>query len=331
MKYFIKRFWIILALAILINIPILVMGVTRTNQSVTLKGDTTVVEQFVEIDHPYEANGSFSTIYVISVDHSTILQNIFAGASQTSEVEELPDHYLHFTTSELNKMARIQHESSIQYSLLLAYQEASKIDESIHLESEFDAFVVSYYAEDSLFRIGDRIIGVNEIYAKDDFEAFRTAFNTRKEGDIFQVLRSNQEITIPYSESNMKISGYSFYTLNQATATPAYKIKSTNVGGSSGGLLQTLALYNSLIEEDITKGLKIAGTGTISPDGTVGPIGGIQQKIYTAFDDKMDVFLCPEDNYEDALIAYNKLKNKERMKLFKISSFSQALEVLKNV
>ena len=85
-----------------------------------------------------------------------------------------------------------------------------------------------------------------------------------------------------------------------------------------------------MIEEDITRGRKIAGTGTIETDGTVGPIGGIQQKIYTAFDDDIEIFLCPEENYEDALIAYNSLRNKERMKLYKVSTFAEALEVLRS-
>ena len=84
------------------------------------------------------------------------------------------------------------------------------------------------------------------------------------------------------------------------------------------------------LEEDITKGHKIAGTGTISPNGEVGIIGGIQQKIYTAYDDDMEIFLCPEGNYEEALIAYNKLPHKERMSLYSVGTFEEALEILRN-
>ena len=83
-----------------------------------------------------------------------------------------------------------------------------------------------------------------------------------------------------------------------------------------------------MIEEDITRGLKIAGTGTISIDGTVGAIGGIREKIPTAMDDNIDVFFCVEANYEDALEAYNSLPCKEKMKLIKISTFYDALEYL---
>lgn len=330
MKYFIKKFWIVILIAACINIPLLVLGTTRTNKTVTLKGDTTIVDDFVEIANPYKAEGSLSTIYVISFDHSTILQNLFVSASSTSELSELPSHYLHFTDAELTQMARIQHRSSIMYSLMLSYKAASLVDENIHLDYEYDAYVIAYYDKTSEFRIGDRIIGVNGVYAKDGFEAFALEFNNAKEGTVYQVKRGNEDLEISYTKDNMRVAGYSYYTLDSKTATPQYKIKNTNVGGPSGGLLQTLALYNSLIEEDITKGHKIAGTGTIEPDGTVGIIGGIQQKIYTAYDDNMEIFLCPEGNYEEALIAYNKLPHKERMKLYSIKTFEQALEVLKN-
>ncbi len=331
MKYFFKRFWILLLLAILINIPLLVLGTVRTNKTVTLKGDTTIVKDFVEIANPYEAKGTLSTIYVISLDHSTILQNWMVGLSSTSELEDLPEHYLHFTDSELVQMGRIQHESSIMYALMLAYQAASATDPSIHLEHSFDAYVVAYYDSVSEFRIGDRIIGVDQVYADADFDQFAELFNkavSAEEPHTFQVMRQKKELEITNTKENLRIAGYSYYNLNQKTASPQYKIKQTNVGGPSGGLLQTLALYNSLVPTDITQGRHIAGTGTIEPDGTVGPIGGIQQKIYTAFEDDMDIFLCPKENYEEALLAYNTLKNKERMKLYSIESFTEALEVL---
>ena len=40
----------------------------------------------------------------------------------------------------------------------------------------------------------------------------------------------------------------------------------------------TLEIYNQLVDEDLTRGHEIAGTGTINEKGEIGPIGGIQQK-----------------------------------------------------
>ena len=59
---------------------------------------------------------------------------------------------------------------------------------------------------------------------------------------------------------------------------PKVKINSHEIGGPSAGLMFTLEIYNQLVEEDLTKGREIAGTGTINEKGEVGPIGGINQK-----------------------------------------------------
>lgn len=342
MKFLFKKYWIVLLLAICINVPLFVLGTTRTNKTVTLKGDTTIVENFVQIENPHPQQGSLSTIYVISFDYCTLLQSYMVGASSTSEVSDVPESYLHFSTAELNQMGRIQHESSINYALIQSYKEAFKLDSSIHLDAQYDYCQIDYYSEGSVFRIGDKIIAANGIDAKENTAEFKAFLNDRlavtkdgktydgiyltQKGDQYTVIRGNQTTTITCTGNDL-IEAYDFYNINQSTASPKYTINETNVGGPSGGLLQTLALYNCLIEKDITRGRRIAGTGTINVDGVVGPIGGIQQKIYTAFDDDMDIFLCPAENYDEALIAYNKLPNKD-MKLYRVETFAEALEVL---
>ena len=92
--------------------------------------------------------------------------------------------------------------------------------------------------------------------------------------------------------------------------------------------MQTLSIYNKLIDIDLTKGYKVSGTGTIDLEGNVGAIGGIKQKIYTAFQNNVEIFFCPEANYEEALEAYNKLKNKEKMTLISLKSFNEAINYL---
>ena len=332
MKEFLKKYWLVLLIASIINIPILVLCCVRTDKTVTLKGDTSIIEKFVEIDNDYIEEGSFSSIYVISFDHSTIFQNMILKDSKVNDVDDMYEGYLHFNSKELSEMSKIQHDSSINYALICAYKEAMKVNPNIIFEYEFECYKVAYYGIDSEFRIGDKIVGVNNVYAKDDFETFKDLFNTAAktlDGSYeYIVIRDKEEYRFKNTQLNMKISGYSTYDINDGTS-PSFTIKKTNVGGSSGGLLQTLAIYNSLVEEDITKGLKIAGTGTIDGNGKVGAIGGIKQKIHTANDDNMDIFLCPEENYQDALEAYNTIK-KPKMKLYMVKTFNDALEVLKN-
>lgn len=80
-------------------------------------------------------------------------------------------------------------------------------------------------------------------------------------------------------------------------------IDSQNIGGPSAGMMFTLQIMDQLTEDEITKGYRIAGTGTISRDGTVGAIGGIRQKVFGAIDAGARAVLVPAPNYEDALDA----------------------------
>ena len=72
------------------------------------------------------------------------------------------------------------------------------------------------------------------------------------------------------------------------------------IAGPSAGLMMSLALYDSLTPDDLTHGRAIAGTGTISCDGEIGAIGGIEQKVAAAESRGVDVFISPEDNSADA-------------------------------
>lgn len=78
---------------------------------------------------------------------------------------------------------------------------------------------------------------------------------------------------------------------------------SDSIGGPSAGLIFSLAVYDTITPGSLTGGHEIAGTGEIAPDGTVGPIGGIQQKLAGARDDGADLFIVPEANCADALVA----------------------------
>ncbi len=75
------------------------------------------------------------------------------------------------------------------------------------------------------------------------------------------------------------------------------------IGGPSAGLIFSLAVYDTLTKGSLTGGHAIAGTGEIRPNGSVGPIGGIQQKLAGAREDGAELFLVPIENCADALAA----------------------------
>jgi PDZ domain-containing protein len=78
-------------------------------------------------------------------------------------------------------------------------------------------------------------------------------------------------------------------------------IDAGNVGGPSAGMMFALAIYDTITEGSLTGGESFAGTGTISGNGTVGPIGGIQQKMYASARAGSEVFLAPAGNCKDVV------------------------------
>jgi PDZ domain-containing protein len=73
-----------------------------------------------------------------------------------------------------------------------------------------------------------------------------------------------------------------------------------DVGGPSAGLMFATGIVDKLTPEDLTDGGHVAGTGTIDPDGSVGPVGGIRQKLAGAKDAGAGLFLMPERHCAEA-------------------------------
>jgi Lon-like protease len=71
-------------------------------------------------------------------------------------------------------------------------------------------------------------------------------------------------------------------------------------GGPSHGAMLALTLIDQLAPYGVTNGNRVAGTGTIGQDGSIGPVGGVEQKAYTVNRAGVDVFFVPFENEADA-------------------------------
>jgi PDZ domain-containing protein len=99
-----------------------------------------------------------------------------------------------------------------------------------------------------------------------------------------------------------------------------------NIGGPSAGLMFSLAVVDKLTTGEINGGKFVAGTGSISPDGVVGPIGGITHKMATAADAGATVFLVPKENCDLARTVAQ-----DTMTLIKAENLTQTIEALKTL
>ena len=100
-------------------------------------------------------------------------------------------------------------------------------------------------------------------------------------------------------------------------------INSEGIGGPSAGLAFTLGILDELTSGNLTGGRKIAATGTIDFDGTVGDVGGVAQKTVSVSEAGATLFLVPPGEYATAVAHAG-----SGLKVVKVSTLNQALAVI---
>jgi len=132
----------------------------------------------------------------------------------------------------------------------------------------------------------------------------------------------DQTFTIPVTQAEDGTYQIGVYLDSEFVFPIDVEIHLQDVGGPSAGLIFTLALIDRMTEDSVTDGRHIAGTGTIDPDGTVGPIGGVQQKVMAAASAGATIFLAPEMNCSEITHV------PDGMTVYSVDTLDTALEIL---
>lgn len=288
------------------------------------------LESRIEVEDGYETEGSLNMSYVSLVKGtlpmillSYVIPNWDLIKSSEITIEDE-------SVDELLEMEKLYMQSSIDNATILAYQTAGaeinitrEVNNIIYISDEAETNLEVY--DEILQADGQDITTVDEL---------KEIVNSKKEGDtiIFTVNRNGKERECQakiYDTSDGLKVGISFLTTYEYETDPKISVETkASESGSSGGLMLTLAIYNALTPDDITKGHTIVGTGTISLDGTVGAIDGIKYKILGADKNDAEIFLCPMENYEEALRVKEEFDLD--IKIHGVATFQEALEYLTN-
>ena len=204
-----------------------------------------------------------------------------------------------------------------------------------NIESEGDGVLVVGLLDNSpvkdILLKNDLITSINNEIVKSTTE-FISLLKTYEIGDTVQIglIRDDKEINIKTTliehieYENEPMVGFLASTPNQQFVFPfEVDINTGNVGGPSAGMMMALNVYNKLVEEDITNGKKIAGTGTIEIDGSVGPVGGVKQKVIAAKRANATLILVPTANFQEANVYSD-----ENTSIVAVDSFEEALNVI---
>ena len=172
---------------------------------------------------------------------------------------------------------------------------------------------------------GDIVEAVNGIRA-DNIDALRSLIQESKGSEItVTVRRGEKSLDVKLTPFKDDDGAYRMGVLTSYVYhfPIEVKIKVDDVGGPSGGLMFALAITELLGKDSLNHGLDVSGTGTISPEGQVGPIGGIQQKMYAAVREGSKYFLAPAENCDDVVGHIPAGLN-----VFKVSTLDDAKQIL---
>lgn len=299
--------------------------------SIYTPGGAVDLNKRISVNNGYEAEGSFNMAYVSMVRGSIpflLLSYIIPDWDIVSSDEITIEGE---NMEEMLEREKLYMQESMDAAIINAYRAAGADLNITGTISE-----VSFIAEeaDTNLKIGDEIIRANqvEIHSLDDLKKVIEGLD-EKEKVRLDVIRDDEEkecFAYTYkTDDGMKI-GVSLLTTYEYTTAPQVSITSkASEAGSSGGLMMSLTIYNSLVPEDITGGKKIVGTGTIDIDGNVGEIGGVKYKLIGAVKNDADVFICPEENYEEAIeVALDKDYD---IPIISVSTFLEAIEALEEL
>ena len=139
--------------------------------------------------------------------------------------------------------------------------------------------------------------------------------------------RASDEIVADAASANGPRPAIGIVTQEEPVELPfTVTVTLADVGGPSAGLIFALGILEKLGEESLTGGRHIAGTGEITRDGQVRPIGGISQKLLAAKAEGAEAFLVPADNCAEALT-----RAPEGLPLVRVDSLTTALTALEDL
>ncbi|MEK9197666.1 SepM family pheromone-processing serine protease [Ureibacillus sp. FSL E2-3493] len=193
-------------------------------------------------------------------------------------------------------------------ALYIAFQRA-KLPYTIEYHGVTVLNVLKDGAADGELHAGDEIVEVDgQLIEK--AQELTNILSKKKENDkVHLVIDRNDELLdrtvslkpIPGAENNRVGIGITYSESKLIKTEPNVKVNTENIGGPSAGLMFTLEILNQLLDEDLTKGYHIAGTGEMNEDGTVGRIGGIEKKVVAADEDGIEIFFAPDDEITDEM------------------------------
>lgn len=310
----------------LIQMPYVIFSPGPAQDTLGKAGDKDVIAVKGTKTYPTDGTLDFTTVSLYGgPDHPVSLwRYLTAQFSSDNEIRPEEEVFGDKTGEEIEKESSAAMTGSQQSAEVVAVRATgAKVAEQVYV-----GLVGADEPAAGKLKVRDRILAINGTKTT-SMEAVQKAMATVKPGSTVEVTvqRSGKKKTV--SVGTRESEGKAVMGIQ---IVPRYdlpfevKINAGDVGGPSAGLMFSLAIYDKLTPGALTKGKEFAGTGTIGTDGSVGPIGGIRQKLVGAKESGADHFLAPAGNCDGV-----KGNVPDGLQVYKVSTFDQAREIVTKV
>lgn len=339
-----KRFKKI-ALIIIGVLVVLIMLFLPLNSYIESPGEADGLKSYVHIkNHPDKATGSYM-ITSVYLQRARPVTYLWALINPHASIESASSVTGGQSDSTYNKVQNFYMQSAINESIATAYKAAGK-----QFTKKYLGIYVLQVQSNSKFKqaikVGDTITKVNGHHFN-TAQGYQQYLSKKKVGDKVTVTYlhngKQRQSTHPLVKLSTNKTGIGIILTDNVKVTTKIPVKVTpgELGGPSGGLMFSLQIYDQLVKTNLRDGRKIAGTGTINPDGSVGEIGGIDKKVIAAKKAGATVFLAPYSKPTKTILKYEEQhktnyqlakatakKYAPGMKVVPVKTFSDAVKYL---
>jgi PDZ domain-containing protein len=284
-----------MTLVVVLLVGVLAGFIIRLPYFTISPGGELAVQSRVKVDgaETFPAKGQVFLLFVRERARINVWRYVQARLDPDIDLFKEKEFLQGSTPEELNRQAKVDMANSKLAATKVALEE-------VGYKVPIDGLTVQGTVKDlpaaRVLRSKDVIVSIDgkQIRAVDDLSA--AIKRTGPDAEVsLGVRRSGQLRTIRVGTRTSEGS-----TVIGVLITPRYdfpvkvSINTNDIGGPSAGLAMSLAVIDNLTPGELTGGKRVAVTGTISDDGSVGEIGGIEQKAVAAKSAGAQLFIVPK-------------------------------------
>lgn len=272
--------------------------------------------------YPTDGTLNLTTVYVAGGPSGSVTAFDAIGAWLNPTQAITPEDFVYAPQTTADQISR-QNQADMTSSQELAIAAALREQNIPVTETLTVAGVVPGLASDGIIQTNDTLRTIDGTPIE-SLSQLREALNKAAGAPVtLGITRDGKDVEAQVTPRQNEQGDYQLGVQLKQNFTFPFEVKIglENVGGPSAGMMFALGIIDKLTPGQMTGGKNFAGTGTIAADGSVGPIGGIQQKMVGAKNDGASYFIAPSANCNEVVGHIP-----EGLSVVKVSNLGEAVD-----